>query len=120
MDEELNTPGALAALDQLIALGYEWWQKLEASQGELAVLRGHVVAVVDAFCELGQILGLEWGPLPQLTSEEIELLNQREAARKQKDFQTADKIRQELTKRGVVVEDTTHGPVAIPKRRGSG
>ena len=120
MDDDLNTPGALAALDQLVSLGYAWWKELEAAPGDPAMLRGKVVAVVDVFRELGKILELEWGPLPQLTSEDAELLKQREAARKRKDFQTADRLRQELAKRGVFVEDTVHGPVAITKRPGSG
>ncbi|MDP3703194.1 MAG: hypothetical protein Q8R78_02245, partial [Candidatus Omnitrophota bacterium] len=94
------------------------WKKLEAGDatGESAALRGKIVAVVDAFRELGQVLGLEWGSLPTLSQEEVKLLNEREAARKRKDFAAADKIRQELAKRGVVVEDTAHGPIAIPKR----
>ena len=117
MDEDLNTPRALAAIDQLISLGYVWWKELEAgdTKRESAALRGKLVAVVNAFCELGQVLGLEWGSLPTLSQEEVKLLNDREAARKRKDFAAADKIRQELAKRGVVVEDTPHGPVPIKR-----
>jgi len=117
MDDDLNTPGALAAIDQLISLGYLWWKELEAgdTQGDSATLRGKIVAVVDLFRELGQVLGLEWGALPTLAPEEVKLLNEREAARKRKDFATADKIRQELAKRGVVIEDTPHGPVTIKR-----
>ncbi len=39
------------------------------------------------------------------------LVAERQAARKARDFTRADAIRNELTARGVVVEDTPHGPV---------
>lgn len=39
------------------------------------------------------------------------LVAQRQAARRSRDFARADAIRQELAGRGVVVEDTPHGPV---------
>jgi cysteinyl-tRNA synthetase len=40
-----------------------------------------------------------------------ELVAKREEARKNKDFQESDRIRDELKRQGVVVEDTPRGPV---------
>ena len=39
------------------------------------------------------------------------LVAQREEARKKKDYAKADELRDELMKKGVVVEDTPEGPV---------
>ena len=42
--------------------------------------------------------------------EEIDrLVAERNAAKKRRDFATADRLRDELAGRGVVVEDTPHG-----------
>ncbi len=39
-----------------------------------------------------------------------ELAEKREKARKEKDFKLADKIREEITKKGYIIEDTKEGP----------
>jgi len=120
MDDDLNTPASLAVLNGLITLGHSWWKELEAAgdknQQEIRMLRAKIVGVADVFRELGEILGLEWRPIPQLGAEETELLKKREAARKKKDFAASDKIRKELDQRGWVVEDTPLGQRVAPKR----
>lgn len=44
-----------------------------------------------------------------LTKEQKELLNKREIARKNKDYALSDKIRDQLAKQGVIVQDTREG-----------
>jgi cysteinyl-tRNA synthetase len=103
MDDDLNTPVALAALHELVREGHS---ALERGETDLAASsRAAVVAGL-------QILGCEAradersdvvGPLVEL------LLDQREQARAAKDFERADAIRDQLTEIGVVVEDSPQG-----------
>ena len=47
-----------------------------------------------------------------LDSKHIEnLINQRNEARKNKDFKTADEIRNKLTELGIEIEDTPNGTI---------
>jgi cysteinyl-tRNA synthetase len=56
-------------------------------------------------------LGFGSGP-PRLTSEKIEqLIAERNAAKKRRDFKRSDEIRQELLNSGIIVEDTRDGSV---------
>lgn len=62
------------------------------------------------FLELAEVLGLLYGKKKQSLDEEIEaLINRRTQARKEKDWATADAIRDELKARHVVLEDTPQG-----------
>jgi cysteinyl-tRNA synthetase len=44
-----------------------------------------------------------------LSKEDLELIKKRESARKAKDYQTADKIREQLKQKGIFLEDTEFG-----------
>jgi cysteinyl-tRNA synthetase len=48
--------------------------------------------------------------------EALQLLEQRESARKSKDFATADARRDELAARGWIVRDTSDGPQLVRSR----
>lgn len=47
----------------------------------------------------------------QLTEDIKKLIKQREKARKEKNFKTADKIRNDLLKKGIILEDTHEGVI---------
>jgi cysteinyl-tRNA synthetase len=51
------------------------------------------------------------GTAPEADAEIDALVAQRQAARAAKDFAAADRIRAELTERGIILEDTASGPV---------
>ena len=60
--------------------------------------------------ELGNVLGLLKNTEKESLDEEIEaLIAQRTEARKNKDWGLADKIRDDLKARGIVLEDTPDG-----------
>ena len=66
---------------------------------------------LDLFNELAGVLGLLYNQKEdQLLDEEVEkLIEQRNEARKNKDWATADRIRDELKARHIVLEDTPQG-----------
>ncbi|MBI3088073.1 MAG: cysteine--tRNA ligase, partial [Candidatus Omnitrophica bacterium] len=127
MEDDLNTPQALAVLDKLTAYGnqceVEFRRQEQHPPGEgsdqwrnwIALLEKMKLAA-DAVYELGKILGLFMVPLSELTAGERDLLDEREAARKRKDFQRADAIRNMFMQKGLAIEDTNQGPLVRRKR----
>ncbi|OGX29254.1 MAG: cysteine--tRNA ligase [Omnitrophica WOR_2 bacterium RIFCSPHIGHO2_02_FULL_67_20] len=121
MDTDLNTPGALAVLDKLVKAGQRLIQDAATAyeKGD-EVQRNHrtggIVSVSHTLRRLGEVLGL-FGSVGafKLSEEDRRLIDQREAARKRKEFQLSDQIRQKLSAKGYVVEDTPDGPIVYPK-----
>jgi cysteinyl-tRNA synthetase len=109
MDDDFNTPRALAALFEMITDTY----KLKGTQG----YAGLFYKVATLIRELGRnIFGLSMQLAAfGLSEEEEKLLEERKKARTQKDFKRSDEIRDALKKCGVIVED---GPGGQKWRRG--
>ena len=115
LDDDLNAPRAVAALHDLVAAGHE---RLAAAERGDDQARGDVLALAHALVELGDgVLGLH---LTRSIRESQDagrriapvvdhLLEERSKARADRDFATADAIRDELTEIGVVVEDRPGG-----------
>jgi cysteinyl-tRNA synthetase len=102
LDDDLNTPQALAVLDQLGNLGHQH-----------AELLGQAAAAIR---EKGGVLGLfQTHQAQSLSPEQRSRLDEREAARQRRDFKTADAIRKEFDAAGLTISDTPDGPVVIPK-----
>ena len=102
MDDDLNTPDALGALFELVkdinTLGEE------ASKEALQ-------QAAQVFDEITGVLGLLYNRnTQQVPSEVMSLVEQRAAAKKAKDWATADALRAQITQMGWVVEDTAQGP----------
>lgn len=67
-------------------------------------------AVYDMLKELGGVLGLLQKQQKKTLDEDIEILiEQRQQARKEKNFALADKIRNDLKAKGIILEDTPQG-----------
>ena len=60
--------------------------------------------------KLADVLGLIVEKEEEILAEDIEkLIAERQAARKERNFQRADEIRNELLEKGIILEDTREG-----------
>ena len=101
MDDDFNTADSLSAVFDLVKFA-------NSSIGEADEVKAK--AALDMLDELCDILGIKTKRETVVLDEEIEeLIAQRQAARKEKNFARADEIRDELLKKGIILEDTREG-----------
>lgn len=106
--DDLNTPKALAVLFDLASRANS-----ETDPGTRAQLKSELIGA-GAVIGLLQMAPEEWfagaGLGPNIEAEEIEkLIAARNAARKEKNFAEADRIRDELAENGIQIEDGPQG-----------
>ena len=102
MEDDFNTADAVSAIFNLVK--YANTNTDETSSKEfLEQLKGLIVKLAD-------VLGLIVEKKEEMLDEEVEsLIAERQAARKAKNFQRADEIRNELLEKGIILEDTREG-----------
>lgn len=102
MDDDFNTADAVAAVFDLVK--YLNTNTSEESSGE------YLDALLKRLVTLTDVLGLIVDKKEEMLAEDIEkMIEERQAARKAKDFVKADAIRDELLSRGIILEDTREG-----------
>ena len=102
MEDDLNTADAIAALFGLVR-DINTAIDAGASKNTLTVC-------AQTFDELAYVLGLVYNRKTEALDSEIEaLIEKRTTARKNKDFRTADEIRDKLKDMGIILEDTKDG-----------
>ena len=111
MEDDFNTALALGSLYELVREANRWALDREF-RPTVSGLRA-VESVVTTLDELGGILGIwfedDAGSQALSDAEIQQLVEERQAARKNKDWQTADAIRDRLKAAGIVLEDTPQG-----------
>jgi cysteinyl-tRNA synthetase len=112
MDDDFTSAEAYAAIHELVR---EANRRLEGAQTGSLDDRASLQSLTSAFLELTSVLGFEFdagrGPSWGLAVGLIEyLLELREGARAEKDFERSDAIRAKLAELGVTVEDTPSRP----------
>ncbi len=103
MDDDLNTADAISVIFELVKF-INTTADENSSKEYLKALRDEVVMLSD-------ILGLIVEPKEEgLLDADIEaLIEERQQARKDKNFARADEIRDELAAKGIILEDTRQG-----------
>ena len=102
MDDDFNTADALAAIFELVKFANT--NVNENSSKEFAA------GLYEELFKLSDVLGLKIEKKEEIIDKEIEdLIQERQAARKAKDFKRADEIRDELLKKGIILKDTREG-----------
>lgn len=102
MEDDFNTADAIAAVFDLV--------KFANSNTDSESSAEYLGKLFDLLVKLTDVLGLLVDKKEDILDEDIEkLIEERQAARKAKDFARADVIRDELLEKGIVLKDTREG-----------
>ena len=102
LDDDLNISGALSGVFNLIKK-----VNIFFSKGEMG--RKNVFEVKEFLEDIDNVLCILEKKEEDLPEEILNLIKEREKARKEKDFKKADLIREKLKEKGIILEDTPYG-----------
>ena len=102
MDDDFNTAYAVAAIFDLV--------KYINTNADAKSSKEYLENLFALLVKLTDVLGLIVDKEEEMLAEDIEkLIEERQAARKAKDFARADAIRDELLAKGIILKDTREG-----------
>lgn len=101
MDNDLNISGALAAVFGLMNAVNKIIDNLSSSDAQ---------RVKETMLGFDSVLGVMKHESEEVPQEILDLAAKREEARKNKDFDESDRLRDEIKEKGYIVEDSPKGP----------
>lgn len=107
LEDDLNVSSAWGAV-------FEWVREMNRRLADKSLGPEAAAAALASWERVDSVLGVGAPREAEAPPEILALLEQREAARKAKDFQRADALREELKSKGWVIEDTPKGPRLKP------
>ena len=107
LDEDLNISGGWGSV-------FEWVAETNRKLASHSLDSSAAAAALAAWERVDSVLGVSPAAEVEVPAEILALVEARQAARKSKDFNGADQIRDELKAKGWIVDDTPKGPK--PKR----
>ncbi|MCX8194294.1 MAG: cysteine--tRNA ligase [Candidatus Pacearchaeota archaeon] len=103
LDNDLDIAKAISSLFSFIREINKLIDKKELNENETK-------KIYNLMLKFDSVLGLQLGKEEKIPEEILELVQEREKARKIKNFKLADKIREEIKEKGYAIEDTPEGP----------
>ncbi|MDO4169856.1 MAG: cysteine--tRNA ligase [Lachnospiraceae bacterium] len=101
MEDDFNTADAIAAIFELVKLA-----NITVNKGSLEYAK-QLLETLEKLCD---ILGIVTEREEELLDADVEaLINERQAARKERNFARADEIRDQLAAQGIILKDTREG-----------
>jgi cysteinyl-tRNA synthetase len=103
MDDDFNTAAALADVHDLVR------------EINTVMAAGHLLAedresVIDAITKFDSVLGIFGSDEAEMLDADIEILiEERQCARRDRNFSRSDEIRDLLAEKGIILEDTKDG-----------
>ena len=103
MEDDNNTANAESAVYEIVRVA-----NAGADENSSKAYVEELLSVIHKLCD--GVLGVKTDRKTELLDGDIEkLIEERQAARKAKDFKRADEIRDELLSKGIILEDTREG-----------
>lgn len=102
LDDDFNTPKAFSVIFEII-------RKTNKLVTENQLEKEQAEQILKTFSDFDKIFGIIKREKIAVPKEIKELVQQREKARKDKDWSKADRIREEIEKNGFSIEDTSQG-----------
>ncbi len=103
MDDDFNTASALASIHDLV-------REINTVISTDSLKGDDRVAVLDAIDKFDSVFGIFGSEEDELLDADIEaLIEERQCARRDRDFARSDEIRDQLAEQGIILEDTKNG-----------
>ena len=102
MEDDFNTADAISAIFEMVKAA-----NIHVTETSTAAFRDQILSEIVRLCD---VLGIKTEKKEELLDDKIQtLIDERQAARKAKNFARADEIRDELLAKGIILKDTREG-----------
>jgi len=102
MDDDLNISFALSHI-------FEFVKEINTLMMDNKIGKNDAKKIIKTMTKFDKVLGILEEKEERLDSELKKLIDEREKARKEKNYRKADEIRNELKEKGIILEDTKEG-----------